>query len=82
MEVPRLGVELEHMPQPQPHPQPRQIRTSSVTYTTAHGNTRFLTHWERPGIEPASSWIRVRFISAEPRWELQTLLSYGIGFPL
>ena len=24
----------------------------------------------RPGIKPASSWILVRFVSAEPRWEL------------
>ena len=27
------------------------------TYTTAHGNTRSLTQWVRPGIEPASSQI-------------------------
>ena len=25
--------------------------------TTAHRNAGFLTHWGRPGIEPASSWI-------------------------
>ena len=25
----------------------------------AHGNTGSLTHWARPGIEPASSWIIV-----------------------
>ena len=43
----------------------------SATYTTAHSNTRPLTHWERPGIEPASSWILVRFISSEPWRELQ-----------
>ena len=24
----------------------------SATYTTAHGSTRSLTHWARPGIEP------------------------------
>ena len=29
-----------------------------------------LTHWERPGIEPASSWILVRFTSTEPQREL------------
>ena len=38
--------------------------------TTAHGNTRSLTHWARPGIKPASSWILVRFISAVPHREL------------
>ena len=30
-----------------------------------------LTHWLRPGIEPASSWILVGFISTVPQWELQ-----------
>ena len=33
----------------------------SATYTTAHGNDGSLTHWLRPGIEPASlmdaSWV-------------------------
>ena len=31
-----------------PHPWP---------HTTDHGNDGSLTHWERPGIESASSWI-------------------------
>ena len=43
----------------------------SVTYTTAHGNAGFLTHWMRPGIEPMSWWILVGFVTAEPQWELQ-----------
>ena len=30
--------------QPTPEPEPRRIRTTSATYTTAHGNTRSLTH--------------------------------------
>ena len=51
MEVPRLGVELKLQLQ---------------AYTTAHCNAGSLTHWARPGIEPASSWILVRFVSAEP----------------
>ena len=29
-----------------------------------------LTHWARPRIEPVSSWIPVRFVLAEPWWEL------------
>ena len=60
-------------------------RSVSVTYTTAYGNTRSLTHWARPGIEPATSWFRVGFISSVPRWELQEVhfkwrwpLSWGI----
>ena len=59
MEVPRLGVELE--PQPLQH----QIQAMSATYTTAHGNAGSSTHWARPGIEPASSWILVWFVN---RW--------------
>ena len=35
-----------------------------------HGNARSLTHRVRTGIEPASSWILVRFVSTEPRQEL------------
>ena len=29
----------------------------------SHSNTGPLTHWVRPGIEPASSWILVRFVN-------------------
>ena len=29
----------------------------------SHSNTGSLIHWVRPGIEPASSWILVRFIN-------------------
>ena len=43
-EFPRLGVKLE---------------LQLPTYTTAHRNTKSLTHWVRPGIEPASPWILV-----------------------
>ena len=47
----------------------------AVSSTTAHGNIRSLTHWVRSGTEPASSWILVRFISAEPQRELPDLIS-------
>ena len=36
----------------------------------SHSNARSLTHWVRPGIEPASLWILVGFVSSEPQWEL------------
>ena len=49
----------------------------SATCTTAHGNARSLAHWVRPEIEPASSWILVRFVSAEPQQELQFLPFLG-----
>ena len=42
----------------------------SGTYTTAHSNARFLTHWVRQGIEPATLWFLVRFISVTPWREL------------
>ena len=35
-----------------------------------HSNAESLTHWVRPGIEPASPWIIVGFISAVPQREL------------
>ena len=38
---------------------------------TAHGNAGSLTHWARPGIEPATSWFLVRFVSAVPHQEMQ-----------
>ena len=31
---------------------------------TAHSSTGSLTHWVRPGIEPASWWTLARFVSA------------------
>ena len=54
-----------------PTPQPQQwgIWALSAIYTTDHGSTGSLTHWSRTGIKLASSWIPVRFVSAEPRWE-------------
>ena len=70
MEVPRLGVESE--------PQLPGYTTATVmphlshvgNLHTAHGNDRSLTHWVRPGIQPVSSWILVRFVTAKPWQEL------------
>ena len=42
----------------------------SATYTTVHSNARSLTHRAGPGIELASSWILVGFVTTEPRQEL------------
>ena len=36
-------------------PQQCRIQAMSVTYSIAHGNVRSLTHWARPGIEPAEA---------------------------
>ena len=43
---------------------------TAVTYTIAHSNAGSLTHWVRPGIEPATSWFLVWFFFAEPWREL------------
>ena len=43
-------------------------------HTTAHSNARSLTHQARPGIEPASSWLLVRFVTTEPQWKLRGLI--------
>ena len=70
MEVPRLRVKSElQMPV---YSTATAMRDPSCIfcYPTAWGNARSLTHWARPGIEPWSSWILVRFISAEPWQEL------------
>ena len=50
----------------QPMPQPRQhwIRAASVTYAPACSNARSLTPRARPGMEPASSWILVGFLTS------------------
>ena len=63
MEVPRLGVESE-LQQP-------AYTTAIVTpdqshvfdLSTAHSNAGSLNHWVRPGIEPSSSWLLVRFVN-------------------
>ena len=57
-----------------PQGQQRQIWDISATYTTAHSNAESLTHWVGPGIEPAPSWILVRFIINEPQQELQNFI--------
>ena len=44
-----------------------------ATYTTAHDNARSLTHWVRPVVEPASSWMLVGLVTAEPQQELPPL---------
>ena len=51
-------------------PQPRlpQIWATSSTYVAACGNTGSLSHWTKPGIEPASSWTL---------WQVLNLLSHS-----
>ena len=56
-----------------PQPQQRGIRAASSTHTTAHRNAGSLTHWVKPGIEPATSLFLVRFVSTMPWQELLSL---------
>ena len=56
-----------------PQPQQLEIRAVFVTCTTAHSNVGSPTHWGRPGIEPTSSWMLIRFVSAVPQQELPRL---------
>ena len=46
------------------------IRATAADLHQSHSNTRSLAHWARQGIEPATSWFLVDFVSAEPGWEL------------
>ena len=75
MEVPRLEVESEL----QLLAYAMATATQDLSHfcnlhVTAHDNTRSLTHWESPGIEPASSWLLVGFIIIEPQQEPLNLL--------
>ena len=67
MEVPRLGAELEL--QLLAYITARATRDLSLVCDLHHGSRqrRILNPLSGPGIEPASTWILLRFISAEPR---------------
>ena len=71
MEVPRLEVKSElQLLAYIIAVQQCGIWATSVTYTTAHGNARSLTHWAWPGIEPVTSWFLIRVVSAASQREL------------
>ena len=54
----------------------------SMTYTRAHGNAGSLTHLVRPGINAASLWIPVRFVSTVPQQELLGFAIFHITLSL
>ena len=70
MEVPRRGW-IGAVAAGLHHSRSNPIRASSATYTTAHGNARWLTQWVRPGIKPTTSWIQSGSLTTEPGQELQ-----------
>ena len=47
---------------PMPQTQQHQIQATSESFAAPCGNAKSLTHWVRPGIKPASSWIWVGFL--------------------
>ena len=47
-----------------------------------HSNARSLTRWARPGIEPETSWLLVRFIPTAPQRELPTNELFDASFYL
>ena len=49
------------------------IRAAVASLHHSHSNARSQTHWLRSGIESASSWILVRFISTAPQQRLLKL---------
>ena len=74
MEVPRLGVKSELQLPAYATATAIQDPSFICNLTTAHGNTRSLTQLVRPGIQPTSSWILVRFVSLGPRELLTCIL--------
>ena len=53
-----------------------QIRSVANGLCHSHSNTRYLTHWARPGIESVSSWILVRFITTKTLWNSTISILY------
>ena len=47
-----------------------RIGAAAASLYHNHSKAGSLTYWARPGIEPASSWILVGFVSDEPQREL------------
>ena len=53
-----------------------RIGAVAASLHNSHSNAGSLTHWARPGIEPATSWFLIGFVSATPWWELQSWYSW------
>ena len=55
-----LGPHLQHMEVPQAR---GRIGAAAAGQHHSHSNAGSLNHWARPGIEPTSSWVLVRFLN-------------------
>ena len=73
-----LGLCPQNSCLPTPQPQQCWIQAASMTYTTADSNAGSLTHWTRPGFEPASSWLLVGFISTAPQQEFPSYMGFFV----
>ena len=63
-------------PMPQPQPWQHRIRAASATYAAACNNAGSLTHWARPGIEPASSRIPCQVLNSLSHNENSTVVNF------
>ena len=57
-------------------------RIGAVAAGHSHSNTTSLTHWARPGIQPASSWTLVRFVIAKPQREPSNIFKDNLLGPM
>ena len=73
--LPGQGLNQSCICQPMSQSLEHQIQAASVTYTTAHDNGRFLTHWMRPGIKPASSWFILMNHNRSPKFVCLLLMA-------
>ena len=74
------GEGLNHSCSCLPSTQQHRIWATSAIYITAHSSAGSLTHWGRPGIRPASSWIVVRFVTTQPPLKLLEMLVLVLTF--
>ena len=68
MEVPRPGVEFGASATSLHHSH-SNARSELLLQPTPQLTVTLDPHWVRPGIEPASSWLLVKFVTTEPQWE-------------
>ena len=84
-EVHRLGVEWElqlsaYATATAMQDQSQEPNPWSATCSMGHDNVSSLTHLVRPRIEPASSWMLVKFMYNAPQWEFHKSQHFNSRF--
>ena len=79
---PGWGSNQSYSCKPRPQLQQHGIQPMTVNCTTAHWNASTLTHWARPELKPASSWVLVGFVNhwarkGTPYWVFK---SYAVAW--